>query len=67
MMPAMEIMLTDEEAAALRDLLDGRFGEMSGEISHTDNPAFRRRLIEQRDLLRGVRNRLGEAEVAGSS
>ncbi len=54
----MEIRLTDEEVAALSDLLDAYFRELTAEISHTDNPGFRIRLREQRDVLVGVRQRL---------
>ena len=57
----MEIPLTDEEVAALRDLLDAHFRELTAEISHTDNPGFRQRLREKRDVLLGVRQRLTSA------
>jgi hypothetical protein len=52
--------LTDEEASALRALLDHHLVDMYSEISHTDNPAFRARLRDERSLLRAVRDRLGE-------
>ncbi len=65
----MEIRLTDEEVAALSDLLEAYFRELTAEISHTDNPGFRHRLREQRDVLQGVRQRLkitgDSATVAG--
>jgi hypothetical protein len=57
----MEIRLTDEEVAALRDLLDAYFRELTAEISHTDNPRFRQHLRERRDVLLGVRERLTSA------
>lgn len=57
----MEIRLTDTEVAALRDLLEGYFRELTGEISHTDNPGFRQQLRDQRDVLLGIRQRLGSA------
>ena len=57
----MEIRLSDEEVAALRDLLDAYFRELTAEISHTDNPGFRQRLRSQREVLLGVRQRLTNA------
>ncbi|MFN2538153.1 MAG: hypothetical protein ABR549_08370 [Mycobacteriales bacterium] len=54
----MTLDLTLEEAAALRDLLDAHLKEMSGQISHTDNPQFRTGLRETRELIREVRSKL---------
>lgn len=62
----MEIRLTDEEVAALGDLLEAYFRELTGEISHTDNPRFRQRLREQRDVLRAVHERLKRAGDSGA-
>jgi hypothetical protein len=59
----MNVDLTQDEASALRSLLDRDLGEMYAEISHTDNPAFRARLRSERELLRAVRARLGDAEI----
>jgi hypothetical protein len=64
--PVMEIRLTDKEVAALLDLLEGHFRELSGEITHTDNPGFRQQLREQRDVLLGIRQRLESAGDPGS-
>ena len=57
----MNLELSLEEAALLREFLDQRLGDMSAEISHTDNPAFRRELKARRDHMRAVRDRLAGA------
>jgi hypothetical protein len=62
----MMLELTHDEEDALRALLDRDLGNMYAEISHTDNPAFRASLREERALLRGVRDRLTvDREVTG--
>ena len=61
----MELQLTDIEAAALRDLLHTHLGDMSSEIAHTDNPAFRQGLRDTRDALKAVYARLGGAAAGG--
>ena len=57
----MQLDLTDDEAVALRELLDQHLSSMHSEISHTDNPEFRAQLNSRRDVLRGLRARLGGA------
>ncbi len=47
----MNLVLTDEEAAALHDLLQVALGELSHEIAATDNPGFRAELVGRRDRL----------------
>ena len=54
----MELDLSDEEAAALRELLDSHLSDMYAEISHTDNPGFRSQLRTHRELIREVRAKL---------
>jgi hypothetical protein len=54
----MNLDLGGEEVALLRELLDRHLGDMYAEISHTDNPTFRSRLRAERDLLKGIRERL---------
>ena len=62
----MMLELTHDEAEALGSLLDRDLSDMYAEISHTDNPAFRARLREERALLRAIRDRLsGDAAVVG--
>jgi hypothetical protein len=58
----MQVELTDDEAAALRDLLDAHLGDLSAEISHTDNPAFRRLLRARRDQLTRARTALAQPD-----
>lgn len=58
----MRVDLTDGEAAALRDLLDGYLGDLSSEIANTDNPAFRRMLRERRERLSRARAALVEQD-----
>ena len=55
----MQLDLSDEEADALRTLLDRHVGDMYAEISHTDNPSFRAQLRDERALLQAVRAKLG--------
>lgn len=57
-MSGLQLSLTESEAAALASLLDDDFPELSREISHTDDRAFRRRLAERRDRLEAVREQL---------
>jgi len=54
----MELTLTEEEATALRDLLDGSLGDLSSEIADTDNPGYRVGLKTRRLHLQAVRARL---------
>jgi hypothetical protein len=61
----MIIELTHDEEEALRALLDRDLGNMYAEISHTDNPAFRAGLREEREILRAIRERLVDREVTG--
>lgn len=50
----MQLTLSDHEAEVLRTFLGRRLGDLSMEISHTDNPAYRRDLRADRDTLRRV-------------
>jgi hypothetical protein len=55
---AMLIELTDDEAAALHDVLDRWLGDVSTEIRHTDSPSVRDGLRSRRESLRRVRDLL---------
>ena len=57
----MVLDLTDEEIGLLREVLGSVIGALSPEISHTDNPAFRRHLMARRELLRGILHKAGGA------
>lgn len=54
----MRLDLSAEEAETLRDYLDRRLGDISMEISHTDNPAYRHLIRSDRDTLRRVFDKL---------
>lgn len=54
----MQLELNDEEAAALRQLLDGSLRDLSGEIADTDNATYRKGLSQYRDALRAIASRL---------
>ena len=62
----MQLELTTDEADALRGFLGRRLGDLSMEISHTDNPAYRRMIRTERDHLRRVYDAL-VAEAADDS
>ncbi len=55
----MRIELTDEQAADLRDLLQGALGDLSSEIAATDNFEYREGLRARRASLQGVLELLG--------
>lgn len=60
----MILELTHDEEEALSALLDRDLSSLYAEISHTDNPAFRAGLREQRALLRAIRERLSGDRLA---
>jgi hypothetical protein len=57
----MHIELTEDEVVTLREALTCWLGDLSVEIRHTDDPAFRSGLRARRDSLRSVRDRLSMA------
>lgn len=54
----INLVLTDEQAAELKSLLDGSLGDMSVEIADTDNSRFRASLMQRRQQLTEVAGRL---------
>ena len=54
----MQLALTDEEADALRQLLERSLAELKGEIHDTDNVSFRRGLERDRATLEAIQARL---------
>jgi hypothetical protein len=54
----MQLDLSGVELDALRHVLDRHLSDMYAEISHTDNPAFRAELREERAVLRAIREKL---------
>lgn len=60
----MELILTNDEATELRDLLDGSLGDLSSEIADTDNPSYRLVLKQRRVHLKTVRAQLVDGPAA---
>jgi len=61
----MMLAVTDEEARALDELLDGRLREMRVEIAHTDDRAYRSDLRDRYDHLERLRLRLKQMSTNG--
>ena len=55
----MQYELSDDETLLLREVLDSTVRDLSPEIVDTDNPNFRRSLVDRRDHLRTILDRLG--------
>jgi hypothetical protein len=60
----MMLAITDEEARALDEVLDGKLHEMRGEIARTDDRAYRSDLRDRYDHLERLRVRLQQASTA---
>lgn len=63
----MELHLGEDGAAELGELLRNALGDLSAEIADTDNPAFRRELIERRRRLDTIALNLSGAHPGRSS
>ena len=50
----MNIEMDPRQVAVLRNLIDHRLSNLSSEIRHTDAPAFRQELRDEREVLRGL-------------
>jgi hypothetical protein len=57
------LIIADDEARELIQLLDGRLKAMLGEIAKTDDRAYRQDLIARHDRLESLRSRLDAATV----
>jgi hypothetical protein len=55
----MQLALSEEEADALRLLLERSLAELKGEIHDTDNVSFRAGLEHDRTTLEAIHARLG--------
>ncbi len=55
----MELTLSDELAAELRDTLSTALGDLHSEIADTDNPAYRQLLRDRRARLEALATLLG--------
>jgi hypothetical protein len=60
----MNIELSDEEAQLLREILDSVVSDLSPEIADTDNPDYRRSLIDRRTHLRAILAKFGASPSA---
>ncbi len=54
------IELTDEESAALREVLQSTISDLHSEIIHTDSFDYRERLKHEREVLSAILKRLGK-------
>jgi hypothetical protein len=55
----VQLDLTEEETQLLRELLDSVVRDLSPEIADTDNPDYRRSLIDRRNHLRATLGKVG--------
>jgi hypothetical protein len=63
----MQLLLRNDEAVELHDLLRGALADLSHEIADTDSWEYRKLLRQRRDRLEAVRRRLSPAPVIGDS
>lgn len=52
--PVHDVAVSDEQAALIHRILSSYFGDLRMEISATDNPAMRRDLRHEEELLREI-------------
>jgi hypothetical protein len=57
-MASGQLELSAEDVELLREVLDATIRDLSPEIADTDNPGYRRGLVERRERLQGIRARL---------
>ncbi|MFP3900356.1 MAG: hypothetical protein ACLFXM_05850 [Acidimicrobiia bacterium] len=55
----MDLALTDEDAELLREILDTVLGDLSYEISNTDNASYRSQLRDRRERIEAIRRQVG--------
>ena len=60
----MHVDLTQEEVAALREVLSNSLKGLPSEIRHTDSRIFRHELRSRRDILQRIWDRLQETDAA---
>jgi hypothetical protein len=60
-----EIVLTDDESAAIQKALLSYLRDLRGEIADTDNPAYKRELREERATLESAIAKLGGPSSGG--
>jgi hypothetical protein len=57
-MASAQLELSAEDVELLGEVLDATIRDLSPEIADTDNPAYRRGLVERRQRLQDLRSRL---------
>lgn len=62
----MDIVVTEEESAALQSALRTYCSDLRMEIVDTDNPGYRRDLRHERDVLQGLIDKLDRATTERS-
>ena len=60
----LQLTLTAEEGASLRDVLTGCLGDLRMEIAGTESYGFREHLKQQETLLKRIIDQLGAAVAA---
>ncbi|NMO89430.1 hypothetical protein [Actinomycetospora sp. TBRC 11914] len=59
----MAVELSEAQAGAVAVFLAGHLGDLSAEIAATENPSYRRELLERRELLRAALSALSRSPV----
>jgi len=55
----MQLELTGDEAELLQEVLDSVIRDLRSEIADTDNPDYRRGLVDRRERLRALLAKVG--------
>jgi hypothetical protein len=63
----MQLLLRNDEAVELHDLLRGALADLSHEIADTDSWEYRKVLRQRRDRLEAVRRQLSPAAAIGNT
>jgi hypothetical protein len=59
----MKLEFSSDDVELLREVLGAAVRDMSPEIADTDNPSYRRDLVDRRDQLRAILDRLDSAKT----
>jgi hypothetical protein len=63
----MQLLLRNDEAVELHDLLRGALADLSHEIADTDSWEYRKVLRQRRDRLEAVRRQLSPTAAIGNT
>jgi hypothetical protein len=61
----IQIALSDQHAALLREMFEAKLRDLRREESHTDSPRFRQTLYQLEDMIQSVLGQLGGVVTAG--